>query len=478
MGSQGFRSGLNPSARRLTAFLYPLLALLIPALTRAQAPAQDFEALGKTLTVELSSRQFDKVEAQFDARMAEALPREKLSTVWDQVLGQSGAFQRITGTRLTEQQGYHIVFVTSEFEHATLDVKVVLDSSGHVAGLFFLPRSSSGQSKSSGPSEPPESTWSAPVYAKPSAFHEQQVTVGGGQWQLPGILTTPTGAGPFPAIALVHGSGPQDEDETIGPNKPFKDLAWGLASRGIVVLRYVKRTKEYAAQMIQNPASITVQEETIDDAQAAVTVLAARREVDPHRIFVLGHSLGGTLAPRIASEDPRVAGIILMAGGTRPLSRVIVDQIKYIASLKGQLTDAEKAQIAAVEQAAREIESPTLKPTAIIEVLGSPTPGSYWLDLRAYHPAQVAAGLKIPILVLQGERDYQSTLEDFNGWKKALAGNPHVAFRLYPGLYHLFMPSTSPGNGPGTPADYNTPGHVSEQFIADIAQWIQSGKLQ
>ncbi|HKS97059.1 MAG TPA: alpha/beta fold hydrolase [Terriglobia bacterium] len=457
--------------------LVALLAVLAVSVAATEARAQDFEALGRTLTGELASRQFNKVEAQFDARMAEALPVEKLSTVWDQVLGQVGTFKGVTGARLAEQQGYHIVFVTSEFEHATLDVKVVFDSSGHVAGLFFLPNAAAGQAKS-GASESPESDWSPPDYAKPSAFHEQQVTVGGGDWQLPGTLSLPSGNGPFPAVVLVQGSGPQDEDETIGPNKPFKDLAWGLASRGIVVLRYVKRTKEYAAQMMQHPASITVQEETIDDAQAAVTVLAGRREVDPHRIFVLGHSLGGTLAPRIASEDPRVAGIIIMAGGTRPLSRVIVDQVKYIASLKGQLTDAEKAQIAAVEQTEREIESPTLKPTAIIEVLGSPTPGSYWLDLRAYHPAQVAAGLKIPILVLQGGRDYQSTLEDFNGWKKALAGNSRVTLKIYPGLYHLFMPSTSPGDGLGTPADYNTPGHVSEPVMADIAQWMQSGKLQ
>lgn len=450
--------------------LAALLALVAVSVVATEARAQDFEALGRTLTAELASRRFNKVEAQFDGRMAEALPVEKLSTVWDQVLGQAGAFKGVSGARLQDYQGYHIVLVTSEFERATLDVKVVFDTSGHVAGLFFLPSSSSQQ--------PGETEWSAPDYAKPSAFHEQPVTVGGGQWQLPGILTIPTGNGPFPAVVLVQGSGPQDEDETIGPNKPFKDLAWGLASRGIVVLRYVKRTKEYAAQMMQHPASITVQEETIDDAQAAVTVLTGRREVDPHRIFVLGHSLGATLAPRIASEDPRVAGIIMMAGGTRPLSRVIVDQVKYIASLKGELSDAEKAQIAAVEQAAREIESPTLRPTAIIEVLGSPTPGSYWLDLRAYHPAQVAAGLKIPILVLQGGRDYQSTLEDFNGWKKALAGNSRVTLKVYPGLYHLFMPSTSPGNGLGTPADYNTPGHVSEPVIADIAQWVQSGKLQ
>src|SRR5574340_499094 len=123
--------------------LVALLAVLAVSVAATEARAQDFEALGRTLTGELASRQFNKVEAQFDARMAEALPVEKLSTVWDQVLGQVGTFKGVTGARLAEQQGYHIVFVTSEFEHATLDVKVVFDSSGHVAGLFFLPSSSS-----------------------------------------------------------------------------------------------------------------------------------------------------------------------------------------------------------------------------------------------------------------------------------------------------------------------------------------------
>lgn len=440
-----------------------------PVAAQAAAPAQgapaaqDYEALGKELTQNLAARQFDKVVARFDERVAAALPLAKLSATWDALLSQVGAFRGITGTRAEEHQGYHVVFVTCEFEKANLDAQFAFDSSGRVAGLHFVPSR-------------PKIEWTPPDYAKPDAFHERQVTVGSGRWQLPGTLTLPNGAGPFPAVVLVQGSGPHDQDETIGPNKPFKDLAWGLASRGVVVLRYVKRTMKYGKESSADPARLTVMDETVDDARGAAALLAALPEVNPKRVYVLGHSLGGMLAPRIAEGDEHVAGIIIMAGSTRPFGAIIVDQVKYLTSLHGQPTEEEQKQIQAAEEAAKQIDSPTLTATATVNVLGASVPGSYFLDLRKYAPAETAARLEIPILVLQGERDYQVTHEDFEGWQKALAGKPRATLKVYPGLTHLFMPSTAPGSGPGTPADYDQPGHVSETVIADIAKWIASNQ--
>jgi dienelactone hydrolase len=316
--------------------------------------------------------------------------------------------------------------------------------------------------------------WTPPDYAKPDNFHEQQVTIGDAPWRLSGTLTLPNGAGPFPAILLVAGSGPEDQDETILTNKPLKDIAWGLASRNIAVLRYNKRTFQYAAEIQAQEAGFTVKEETMDDAHAAVALLSSRPEIAHNSIFLLGHSLGGTLAPRIAQSDAQIAGLIILAGGTRSLERVIVDQIKYLTGLQGQDTPNAQKQIDAAEQLAREVESPDLAGDTKLSVLGTVIPGSYFLDLRGYNPPVVAAQLKIPMLILRGTRDYQVTEEDFDGWKSTLSRNPKVTFKVYPGLFHLFMPSSTLGSGLGTPADYARVGHVTGPVIDDIAAWLKA----
>jgi dienelactone hydrolase len=425
----------------------------------APQTTSDLESLAKDLTQQSAARRFDLIVTHFDEAMTSAMPAAKLVELWDGLVGQMGAFKSIAGTRVQTVQGYQVVLVTSKFEKATLNVKWVFDSKSRVAGFFVVPVES-------------DAPWMPPDYAKPASFHEQQITVGNAPWQLPGTLTLPNGTGPFPAVVLVHGSGPHDQDEAIGPNKPFKDLAWGLASRNIAVVRYSKRTLQYGKEIKAQGAGLTVDEETVEDARLAVALLAKRPEIDSRRIFVLGHSLGGMLAPRIARGEARVAGLVMLAGATRPLEQVIVEQLKYIAGLDGKIAPAAQKQIDAAEQSAKEIESPTLAADAKLNVLGTTIYGSYFLDLRSYHPAEVAAQLKIPMLILRGERDYQVTSEDFDGWKKALAGKPEVTLKVYPGLFHLFMPSSSPGTGLGTPADYQKPGHVVEPVIEDIASWI------
>jgi uncharacterized protein len=267
---------------------------------------------------------------------------------------------------------------------------------------------------------------------------------------------------------LVQGSGPQDEDETLGPNKPFKDIAWGLASRGIAVLRYVKRTKQYGSASSDDPAALTVNDEAVNDARAAVALLASQPKIDPRRIYVLGHSLGAYLGPRIVSGDTHIAGLILLAGNTRPIGQLIVEQVRDLTSLPGvPAADAQK-QVEAAQKIAAEIDRPGLKPGDLVDVFGAKVPGSYWLDLRGYHPAELAAKLTVPMLILQGQRDYQVRMTDFESWKKALAGRSNVTFKSYPALNHLFLA----GTGPSTPADYQQPGHVSEQVIADVSAWI------
>jgi hypothetical protein len=448
---------------RVMAGVCALWVICGGAMLAAAQGTEDIEAMGRTLVSQMAAREFEKVVARFDETMIKALPAPKLAEVWDTIEKQVGAFQEITATRVDTVRGYRVVIVTCVFAEASVDARIVLAADGRVTGLFFAP------------SERKED-WKAPAYANPSAFEERTVTVGSGKWQLPGTLTLPKGKGPFAAVVLVHGSGPNDEDETIMANRPFKDLAWGLASRGVAVLRYAKRTKVHGREMMAQPGGITVNDETVDDARAGVALLASLPEINRRRIFVLGHSLGAMMAPRIATRPTSgaavpIAGLIILAGNTRPMEDLIVEQVRYLAGLDGNISAAEQKQIQEAEQMAQQIRSPDLTPGTTVRVLGTPIPATYFLDLRNYHPAEVAAKLSIPMLILQGERDYQVRMADFEGWKKALGRRRNVTLKSYPALNHLFIA----GSGPSAPQEYAKPGHVAEEVIRDIGEWVLAG---
>lgn len=436
-----------------------ILAALLCASAQAPPPpaqeAQSLTELAAQLIDLLSQERHAELAAHFDETVKAALPEDKLAAVWAQLTASVGEFVGVEGVREMEQGGYHVVVLNCKFTNASLDAKFSFDKQRRVAGLFFLPPQ-------------PAIEFKPPPYAKAGSFREEEVQVGAGEWVLPGTLTVPKGAGPFPAVVLVHGSGPNDRDETIGPNKPFRDLAWGLASRGVAVLRYEKRTLVYSTRMAREKSSLTVKQETIDDAVAAVALLRKTARIDGKRIFVLGHSLGGMLIPRIGKRDSGIAGFVVLAGLTRPLEETIVQQTTYISSLDGAITEDEMTQIEELKLRADRVKDPKLSADTPATDLPFEVAAAYWLDLRGYQPHELAKELKQRMLILHGGRDYQVTSVDFENWKKSLAGRPNVVLKEYPKLNHLFIE----GEGLSSPAEYNIPGHVAAEVITDIAEWI------
>jgi dienelactone hydrolase len=377
----------------------------------------------------------------FTTDMKKALPEEALGKIGAQIKSW-GAVEKIGEPSPRKAGPNTIVDFPVKFAAQNINFRFIIDRDGLVAGMFQLPGAVD---------------WQRPAYSKPDSFREREVTVGDGQWKLPGTLTVPVGQGPFPAIALVHGSGANDRDETVGGTKMFKDLAEGLASRGVVVLRYEKRTRQYAAAMA-GMANFTVEEEAVEDAVKAAALLRAQREVNSRRIFVLGHSLGGYVAPRIAEQDGKLAGLIVLAANVRPTEDLVVEQAENsgVTAKNLETVKAVAAKVKSLEPG--DEDSPP--------VMGVPV--AYWLDLKGYDPAALAKKLALPMLILQGERDSQVGTKDFALWKAAVGASKGVTMRSYPALNHLFVA----GEGKSTEAEYRKPGHVAPEVIEDIVKWL------
>jgi hypothetical protein len=253
-----------------------------------------------------SKEDFSKITPMLDSLAKIQLNNYQLELISTQLLFQYGKFNSIMEFMYRKYENYDMIEIKSDYDRAVLGYRLVFDSLRKIAGFVII-------------SKVDKDFYKIPEYVDTASFTERKYEFGVEGWRLPGVLTIPKGEGLFPTVVLVHGSGPNDRDETLGPNKPFRDIAWGLASRKIAVFRYDKRTLVHRNKFMKISDSITPFLETVEDAIKAVDTLKSIPEIDGMKIYVLGHSLGGTLLPRIAKEDTSIKGMIVMAGSTKPL---------------------------------------------------------------------------------------------------------------------------------------------------------------
>ena len=288
--------------------------------------------------------------------------------------------------------------------------------------------------------------------------------------ELPGILTMPKGEGPFPAVILLQGSGPSDMDETVGSLKPFRDIAGGLAAQGIAVYRFDKRSYVYGNELAAKK-DITLKDEYLEDAMNAVRLLAGQDRIDPDRIFVLGHSLGGNAVPAIARElrqaPVKARGYIMMAASPRPLDVLMREQYNFLYSLLPGISaeqQAEKDALFSELDKLQDLDS-LAEDDRVVGVYSA-----YWKWLAAYDILGAAGEITEPVLLLQGEEDYQVTMEDFEIWKSAFGDKENWRLVSCPGLTHAFVP----GEKAEGSAVYARDGKVREDVILEIASFIGS----
>ena len=406
-------------------------------------------AVATNLMELLRAERFAEVEKLFAPRLAAAVSADTVRLGWTSEIAQIGEIRTLGAITTGAMEG-DLVLATVPVvgERGGLEVRVSIDEAGELHGFRLAPSS--------------ESVWEPPEYASPRRFTEREVTLGSGPRAVPGTLTLPRSGRTHPGVVLIA-SGPNDRDVTTGPNKPFKDLAWGLASRGIAVVRFDKIGHTHSG--VESEPGFTMVDEYLPHTLAAAQLLREQPGVD--RVYLAGQSGGGKAAVRAAAADPAVAGVVIMAGDTTPLPRMIVRTIDYLMEFAPDPSLAATAE--QTRRTAAATEAPGLSPDTPGSELLFGWPASYWLDLREFDQVATAAALGRPILILQGGRDYQVTVaEDLAGWRAGLAGHADVTIRILEADDHMFFP----GSGPSTPSDYQAPHHVDPEAVSAIAEWI------
>ena len=306
---------------------------------------------------------------------------------------------------------------------------------------------------------------------------EIKVTVGENtKYPLKGIITLPEGVdeseGIVPGVVFVHGSGSSNMDEKIFGLTPFKDMAEGLADRGIASIRYDKRTFVYGKKMTKE--LITVKEETIDDAIMATELLKDNPAVDPERVFIVGHSMGAMLAPRIDAEGGNYKGLIMMAGTPYRIEEIMLRQFKQAGESKGLMTKiAGKLEDRIFSKKFDGLYDMPDEEAKSKKFAGGTTL-YYFKEMGMKTAADYLSETDKPAFIMQGEKDFQVLADvDYAKFKELFSDRPNTRFKLYENLNHLFVPSIYNDISKAA-KEYKVERHIGDEVMDDIAEFVKS----
>ena len=400
----------------------------------------------------LSKHKYKKVYKSFDDNMKSKISKAKLEEIWVQMEKVSGNLTAMEDVTSTSVDGGVRQTAVLKFDQSALKLSLSENKEGKLSGLFIS-----------------QLGYQQPKYAEGLGVGKKYINFNSHSFNMSGELVIPLDCKNCPVVIFVHGSGPNDKDETIGPNKVFYDLAMGLASKGVASYRYDKRSKLYPETVA---GQFDLYDETINDAISAFRIIKSDTSLKFGKYVMLGHSLGAYAMPLIAdSLGDELNGAILFSSNARKLEDLIEYQMNYLTNFDGELTSEEQKVIKENTQRAENIRTDNFTNETSAENLLAYWPGTFWKGIANYSPVSTLKQNKTtPFYILQGEKDYQITMTDFEIWRSEVGAQSNVTMMSYPGLTHLFTPTESVKSGP---QDYFLPNNVDFKVIFDIADWVR-----
>ena len=422
----------------------------------AKMPLKD---LGARVVGWLKAGENGKVRALFDEAMSKAVPTdEAVAQMWSGIESKVGKFQDVIETTESEKSGYQIVLTTCRFEHSPMDVKMVFDKQRHLAG-FFIQQTQNANAFGPRPQTP----------KPPFAYDAREVSYDNAQDKMhfAGTLTLPKGAGPFPAVLMITGSGTQDRDETLFGHKPFLVIADRLTKAGFAVLRVDDPGAGGSTGDVKN-ATLEVHAR---DAEAGLAFLKTQKEIDPRRLGLIGHSEGGIIAAMVASRDADVAFVVSLAGTGLSGAEINPLQVEAILRASGKMkdegiraiVDAQRKlmKLVAKDAGDKELEAAVREAFAVaskyaaseeekqatqaelatsLETLNTP----WFKSFVKLDPSAYWSKVTVPVLAMIGEKDTQVPADaNLAAIRVALgkAKNADIDTEKLAGLNHLFQPA-------------------------------------